>query len=146
MDNTIRVTEKMAALIQWANDKGEDEVRRLLRERLAMLKEECALNHGKPDSDGNKWDDALEPNDGNDQWKHGGDCNLCRKLKYCGTQCRANKLLKKVSTSFLYDCYLQDNPQELMKEAADGMTPEQLLNQMGIENAEVGGANVQHVS
>lgn len=146
MADEIMVTEKMAALIQWANDKGQDEVRRLIRERLAMLKKECALKNGLPDSDGYKWDDALEPNDGGDQWKHGGDCNICRKLDYCNTQCRANKLLKRVSTHFLYECYLQDNPQEVMSEAANGLTPEQLVAQLGADNAKVGDASEQPVS
>lgn len=142
MDQTITVTEKMAAFVAWANEKGEDEVRKLVRDRLMMLKEECELKNGAPDSDGLKWDDALEPNDGNDQWKHGGDCNLCRKIKYCGTQCRANKLLKKVTTPFLYECYLQEHPEEVAKEAAAGLTPEQLAEQIGanVKNDE------QHVS
>lgn len=25
-----------------------------------------------------------------DQWKHGGDCDKCRRKKYCGTPCRAS--------------------------------------------------------
>lgn len=25
-----------------------------------------------------------------DQWKHGGDCNKCRRKKYCGTPCKAS--------------------------------------------------------
>lgn len=142
MADEIQVTEKMAALIQWANDKGQDEIRRLLRERLLMLKEECKANGGHADSDGYKWDDALEPNDNVDQWKHGGDCNLCRKLSYCSKQCRANRLLKAVSTHFLYECYLNENPQELMAEAAAGITPEDVLKQVGIEDAKLGDGSV----
>ena len=130
MKNEIQVTEKMASLIDWANEKGQDEIRRLIRERLLMLKEECALNGGHADSDGHKWDDALEPNDGNDQWKHGGDCNLCRKVGYCKTQCRANKLLKAISTKFLYECYLNKNPEEMVK----SVTPDQLVEQLGVQD------------
>ena len=39
MENTVQVTEKMAAFVDWAYNKGQDEVRRMIRERLAMLKE-----------------------------------------------------------------------------------------------------------
>lgn len=137
MSDEIQVTAKVAALVQWANEKGQDEVRRLLRDRLKMLKEECGLKNGMKDTDGFQWDDALEPNDGADQWKHGGDCNLCRKLGYCGTQCRANKLLKEICTKFLYECYLQDNPQDVVKEAANGLTPDQLIEKLGANAAEV---------
>lgn len=143
MAETITVSEKMAKLIEWVNGLGEEEVRKMVRERLAMLKEECELKKGAPDSEGFKWDDALEINDGNDQWKHGGDCNLCRKAKYCSTQCRANKLLKHVSTKFLYDCYLENHPEELVKEAANGITPEEVLRKLGVEDAKVGTPNVE---
>lgn len=146
MNNEIQVTEKMAALIQWANDKGEEEIRKLLRERLLMLKEECAANGGRPDSDGYKWNDLLEPNDNNNQWNSGGDCNLCRRRDYCGRQCRANKLLKNISTHFLYECYLQDHPQELMHEAANGITPDQMLEQLGVKGLTAGDSNAQLVS
>ena len=146
MNNEIQVTEKMAAFIAWAGSKGEDDLRKLVRDRLMMLKEECALKGGHADNDGFKWDDAMEPNDGNDQWKHGGDCNLCRKVKYCSTQCRPNKLLKHVTTPFLYECYLQENPQELVNEAANGLTPEQLLDQMGVDkDATVGEGYVSQL-
>jgi len=142
LKDEVTISGKMAALVKWVTDIGEDETRRLIRERLMMLKEECAARGGKPDSDGYKWDDAMEPNDGVDQWKHGGDCNMCRKVDYCGTQCRANKLLKQVSTQFLYECYLQANPQELMSEAASGLTPEKVLEQLGIEDATVGEGEI----
>ena len=26
-----------------------------------------------------------------DQWKGGGDCRKCRRLKYCKTECKAHK-------------------------------------------------------
>lgn len=29
--------------------------------------------------------------DGNDQWKHGGNCNHCRRAKYCKKECSAHK-------------------------------------------------------
>ena len=133
MEQTIQVTEKMAAFIEWANNKGQDEVRRMIRERLGMLKEECAKNGGRPDSDGYKWDDALEPNDGVDQWKHGGDCNLCRKVDYCMTKCRANKLLKQITTGFLYECYIQENPEVAMSEAAGTVTPDDVMKGLGVQ-------------
>ena len=133
MDNTVQVTEKMASFIEWANEKGEEEIRKLIRDRLLMLKEECAKTANHTDSDGFKWDDALEPNDGVNQWKNGGDCNLCRKLSYCQTQCRPNKLLKQISTQFLYDCYLEEHPEAAAADAAKSITPEQLLQQMGVQ-------------
>lgn len=126
-EKTIQVTEKVSKFVEWASNKGQDEIMKMVRERLAMLKEECELKNGAPDSDGLKWDDAMEPNDGNDQWKHGGDCNLCRKLQYCNTQCRPNKLLKKVTTPFLYECYLQEHPEEVAQEAAKSISPEDMM-------------------
>lgn len=113
---TVQVTEQMANFIGWANVKGEDEIRRITREHLAEIKEEAKMK-------GNKlagWDDALEPNDGNDQWKHGGDCNLCRKASYCMTKCRANKLLKKITTPLLYQEYVNENP-DLVAQTLDPM-------------------------
>lgn len=136
-EKTIQVTEWMADFIQWASDKGQEEITKLINDRLKMLKEECALKKGAPDSDGFKWDDALEPNDGNNQWKHGGDCNKCRKVNYCMTKCRPNKLLKQITTPFLYRCYLDENPEAVAKRAAQGITPDQLLEQLGAEGASV---------
>ncbi len=133
MSNTIQVTEKMAAFIEWAQTKCEEEIRELIRDRLAILKDECSKTHNHVDSDGYKWDDALEPNDGNDQWKHGGDCNLCRKLPYCLTKCRPNKLLKKITTPFLYECYLQEHPEAAAAEASESITPDQVLQQLGVQ-------------
>lgn len=141
MADDIIVSERVAALIQWANEKGQDEIRSMICNRLVMLKEECAANHGMPDSDGFRWDDALEPNEGNEQWKHGGDCNMCRRLDYCKTQCRANRLLKQFSTRFLFDAYLHEHPEEVAKEAANGLTPEQLIERLGADGSEV----VEHV-
>lgn len=133
MENTVQVTEKMAAFVDWAYNKGQDEVRRMIRERLDMLKEECGKNGGRVDSEGFKWDDALEANDGNDQWKHGGDCNLCRKVSYCLTKCRANKLLKAITTQFLYQCYLEENPEVMAEEAKKTITPDDVLKGMGVQ-------------
>lgn len=132
MNDEIQVTEKMAAFIAWANEKGEEEIRDLIRDRLYMLKEECSKTANHVDSDGYKWDDALEPNDGSDQWKHGGDCNLCRKYKYCGTQCRANRLLKKITTPTLYEIYLKERHEVAAAEASN-ITPEQMMQQLGVQ-------------
>lgn len=133
MNDEIQVTEKVAEFVKWAQEKGEVEVRRLIRERLAMLKEECAKTDNHADSEGFKWDDALEPNDGNDQWKNGGDCNKCRKLKYCGTQCRANKLLKKITTPFLYRCYVSEHPEAAMEEVGKSIKPEDVVKKLGVQ-------------
>lgn len=130
---TVQVTPKMAGFIQWATEKGQDEITRLVRERLAMLKEECAKNGGMRDSDGFVWNDLLEPSGNPEQWKRGGDCNLCRRQPYCLKQCRANRLLKAITTPFLYELYMNDNPDAAMSEAAKVLTPEMLLKQVGIE-------------
>lgn len=128
---TVQVTEKMADFIGWANVKGEDEVRRLIREYLAKVKEKSEVSKDSHVDEGFKWDDALEPNDGVDQWKHGGDCNLCRKSNFCGTQCRANKLLKKITTPFLYQMYLDENPDAAAKYTGSGMNTEDIMRQVG---------------
>lgn len=125
-EGTIQVTEKMGRFVEWANEKGQDEIMRMVSERLAKLKEFDKECPHMTDPDGFKWDDAMEPNDGKEQWKHGGDCNKCRRLEYCKTQCRANKLLKKITTPFLYDCYLKEHPEEAAKEAAKNLSPEDL--------------------
>ena len=144
LKETYEVSEKMAKFIDWCYSLGEEEVRRLVREKIYSLKEEMSkLPKGMKNSSGESWDDRLEPNDGPDQFRHGGDCNLCRKAKYCSTQCRANKLLKHVSTKFLYDCYLENHPEELVKEAANGITPEEVLRKLGVEDAKVGTPNVE---
>jgi len=31
----------------------------------------------------------------NEQWKHGGDCSICRKVKYCTTNCKENIAYRK---------------------------------------------------
>ena len=128
---TVQVTERMAKFIGWANAKGQDEVRKMIREYLAELKEKSEIAKESHVDEGFKWDNALEPNDGVDQWKHGGDCNLCRKVKFCGTKCRANKLLKNIITPFLYEKYLEENP-EAAADAAGAMDPETMMRQLGV--------------
>lgn len=127
----IQVTENMAEFIEWAQSKGEDEIRRMIREYLAELKEQSEISKKSRVNEGFKWDKALEPNDNNDQWKHGGDCNLCRKASYCLTKCRANKLLKKLTTPFLYQKYLDDNPEAAAKQMTN-TDPESLMKQLGV--------------
>ena len=129
---TIQVTEWMADFIGWVNTKKEEEIRSMIREHLAKIKEESEVSKDSHVDDGYKWDDALEPNDGVDQWKHGGDCNLCRKVKFCGTKCRANKLLKKITTPFLYNMYLEENPEAAAKATANGLDSEKLMKQLGV--------------
>lgn len=102
----------------------------MVREYLAEIKEKNETSGESRVDDGFKWDDALEPNDGVDQWKHGGDCNLCRKIKFCGTKCRANRLLKKITTPFLYQKYLEDNPEAVVKNQ-QAINPEELAKQLG---------------
>lgn len=133
MAETIQVTENMGEFIQWANKKGQEEIMRIIRERLAKLKEWDEQNHHVTDEDGFKWDNALEPNDGNDQWKHGGDCNGCRKIDYCNKQCRANRLLKRITTPFLYQAYLDDHPEAAAKEAVNSITPDDILKMVNAE-------------
>ena len=121
----------MAEFIKWAGDKGEDEIRKMIRDHLVELKEHAEATNNTRKKGEVGWDAALEPNDGNDQWKHGGDCNLCRKASYCLTKCRANKLLKKVSTPLLYQAYLDDVPEAAAKHAA-GFDNEALMKQLGV--------------
>lgn len=133
MAETIQVSEPMGAFIQWANDKGQEAVMQIIHDRLLKLKEWDEQNHHIADEDGFRWDAALEPNDGNDQWKHGGDCNQCRKISYCATQCRANKLLKRITTPFLYQAYLEDHPEAAAKEAASSITPDDVLKMVNAD-------------
>lgn len=130
-DKTIQVMEWMADFIEWVNNKGQDEIRKLIREHLAEIKAQNEISKDSHIDEGFKWDAALEPHDGVNQWKNGGDCNLCRKAKYCKTKCRANKLLKKITTPFLYNLYLSENPEAAAKKMS-GMDSETLLKQMGV--------------
>ena len=130
-DRTITVTEWMADLIKWAEGKGEEELRKMVRGYLAEIKEQNEVSKESHVDEGFKWDDALEPNDGNDQWKHGGDCNLCRKEGYCGRKCRAQKLLTKITTPFLYQQYLTENPEAAAKNPKAFPT-EQIMQEAGL--------------
>jgi hypothetical protein len=128
---TLQVTEWMADFIGWANAQGEEKIRNMVREHLAEIKRQNEISKDSHVDEGFKWDDALEPNDGVDQWKHGGDCTLCRKVNFCGTKCRANKLLKKITTPFLYQQYITEHPEAAAKQIG-GMDPEKLMKQLGV--------------
>lgn len=134
---TVQVTESMGDFVQWANDKGQDEIMRIVRERLDELKEFDKTCPGQKDPNGFKWDAALEPNDDIDQWKHGGDCNKCRKIKYCLTKCRANRLLKQITTPFLYQKYLEEHPEAAAKEAKNSITPEDVLRMVNADGGQL---------
>ena len=131
MEQTLTVTEWMADFIAWAGTKTEEELRALVRERLEEIKKQNETSQESHIDEGYKWDKALEPNDGVDQWKHGGDCTLCRKASYCLTKCRANKLLKKITTPFLYNLYITEVPEAAAKQVA-GMNPKELLKTVGL--------------
>lgn len=123
----------MGDFIGWANAKGQDEIMQMVSERLAKLKEFDKECPHMTDPDGFRWDDALEPNENVDQWKHGGDCNKCRKVNYCLTKCRANKLLKRITTPFLYQAYLEEHPEAAAKEAKKSITPEDVLKMVNAQ-------------
>lgn len=131
-EQQIEVTEKMAKFIDWAYDLGEEEVRRRVREKIMELRD---MPPHTRDKNGFFWDIRLEPNDNFDQYRYGGDCNLCKRKKYCSTQCGANKALKKVTTPTLYQMYLDENPEAAAEEAAATaarMTPEDVLKMVGV--------------
>lgn len=133
MNNEIQVTEKMAKFIDWAQGLGEEEVRRRVRDKIIAVAEmpfEARVNEGI------EFDIRLMPNDGIDQYHNGGDCNLCKRKNYCSTQCGANKALKKITTPYLYQMYLDENPEVAAQEAAERMTPEDVLKMVGAENDE----------
>ena len=133
MSNEIQVTEKMAKFIDWVNGLGEEEVRKRIREKIDEIKN---LPPNVRDQDGYYWDIRLEPNDGTDQYKHGGDCNLCKRLKYCGTKCGANKALKKITTPYLYQMYIDENPEVAAEEAAGRITPDDMLKIVGADDGQ----------
>lgn len=125
----ILVTEQMAEFIAWVEDKGKEYIDNLVRMCLTERKE----NDGKiVDGKLIKWDAALEPNDGNDQWKHGGDCNKCRKLAYCKKQCRPNRELKAVTTPYLYADYVKEHPEVIAKYGKKGLDPNQLVKDLNL--------------
>ena len=127
-ERTVQVTEQMADFIQWANDKGQEAIEKMVADGLADLRAFDEKNRGMQDEHGFRWDKAMEPNDGVDQYKHGGDCNKCKRGEYCLTQCRPNKVLKRMTTPLLYQKYLEDCPEVAAKEAAKTMTPEDVIN------------------
>ena len=133
MSEDIQVTEKMANFINWCLNLGEEETRRRVREKIlevAKMPYEARVN------DKIEFDIRLMPNDGVDQYRNGGDCNLCKRKKYCSTQCGANKALKKITTPYLYQMYLDENPEAAAEEAAGAvsrMTPEDVLKMVGIK-------------
>lgn len=130
---TVQVTESMADFIQWANEKGQDAIMKMVSERLLKLKEFDESNKGMKDEDGFKWDAVLEPNDDVDQWHRGGDCNKCRKINYCLTKCRANRLLKQITTPLLYKAYLEEHPEAAAKEAQKAIRPDDVLKMVNVQ-------------
>lgn len=131
MEQTVQVTEKMGSFIEWAYNLGEEEVRKRVREKIIELRD---MPKNTRDKDGFSWDERLEPNDGIDQYKHGGDCNLCKRLKYCLTKCGANKALKKITTPYLYQLYLEEHPEIAAEAAQKSITPDDLLDAVGAED------------
>jgi len=133
-EQLLQVSEEMADFVKWAYDKGREEITRMVNERLAELKEFSEKNNGHPDEDGFKWDPALEPNDGVDQFHHGGDCNKCRKIKFCGKKCRPNRLLKAITTPYLYQAYLEDHPEVAAKKVIGAIKPEDVAQMLEEES------------
>lgn len=134
MSETIEVTEKMSKFIDWVNELGEEEIRKRVREKLVELRD---MPKNVKDKDGFFWDIRLEPNDNANQYKFGGDCNLCKRNKFCNTQCGANKALKKITTPFLYQMYLDENPEAAAQEAAGNgvsITPDDVLKMVGADD------------
>lgn len=134
MSETIEVTEKMAKLIDWLNGLGEEETRRRIREKICELRD---MPKNTQDKDGFFWDIRLEPNDNPDQYRYGGDCNLCKRKSYCATQCGANKALKKITTSLLYQMYVDEHPEAAAEEASKRIAPEDVLKMVGDKDAEL---------
>lgn len=60
----------------------------------------------------------------NDQWKSGGDCGQCRREKYCGTKCRANReYVKQMQDEALQkaiDQIMRPFVEKELKEEAEG--------------------------
>ena len=133
MERTVQVTDWIADMIGWLNTLGQEEVRKMVRDHLSEIKEQNSVSKESRIDEGYKWDNALEPNDGVDQWKHGGDCNLCRKSNYCMTKCRANKLLTKISTPYLYQKYLDENPEAAVKRQGLGIKTEDVAKMVNAQ-------------
>lgn len=131
MSKDILVTEKMAKFVEWLNSFSEEDLRKRVREKIAELRD---MPPNIRDENGFFWDIRLEPNDNNDQYRNGGDCNLCKRVKYCGKQCGANKVLKKIMTPYLYQLYLNENPEAAMEEAAKRITPDDVLKMVNADD------------
>ena len=99
-ENEILVSERVAKLVDWANEKGQAAIQKMVRDCMESLRGDRF------------WDIRMEPNDGPEQWKHGGDCLRCRRLGYCKKKCKANRLLKSFSTPYLWSQYLLEHPEE----------------------------------
>lgn len=119
--------------MSWAISIGEEALRKKVRDHLAEMKDSAEAAKKAAEVNGSWWNDIIEPNDNNDQWKQGGDCNLCKRREYCKTKCRANKYLKRATSPFLYQEYLTEYPEAETLIAAKKLTPEQLLKMLGIE-------------
>lgn len=124
VEQTVQVTEEMAAFIEWANQKGIDEVRKIIRDKIDDLRNRQEKARYIPDEDGLIYDPLLEESDSTDQWKGGGDCNKCRRVNYCLKKCRANRLLKAISTPALYKVYLAEHPEVIAKGIAHSIKAE----------------------
>lgn len=133
MERTIDVPEWMADFIGWVNAQGEDKIRESVRQRLLEIKGQNEKSGESRIEDGYMWKSILEPNDGKEQWKKGGDCTLCRKISYCLKPCRANKLLKKITTPLLYQMYLDENPEAAVKRQGIGIGPEDVARMVAMQ-------------
>ena len=123
--------------MQERKEKGQEEITRLIHGRLAELKATNEKTPGFRDRDGFAWNDLIEPSDSADQWKGGGDCNKCRRLSYCKKKCRANRLLKEITTPFLYQLYVDEHPEVAAEDAAKSITPEDMLKLAGIDEGKL---------
>ena len=125
VEQVIQVTEQMADFVQWANEKGREEITRMVGECVDYYKSMDGKQIGNIIY---RYDPVLDRNNGVDQWKHGGDCNMCRKAGYCMKKCRANRTLKGITTPYLYQKYLEDHPEVEASKAAKSITPEDVAN------------------
>jgi len=119
--------------MSWAISKGEEGLRKMVRDHLAEMKESVETARKSGEINVTFWDDIIAPSDDRSQWRQGGDCTMCGKKAYCKTKCRANRTLKKATSPFLYQEYLAEYPEAEALIAAKKLTPEQLLKMLGIE-------------
>lgn len=70
----------------------------------------------------------------NEQWKSGGNCNQCRKTKYCKTRCTQNKkLAKKLAEEALWKAFNNQAPVKVFKQMEETVGKEsEVLSNMGI--------------